>query len=337
MTFQPSRQARRLGSTYLLVLATTLALVATTLRAQTTTGTDWPSAPIKFVVPFTAGGGGDTLARLYGQQIAKVMGANIVIENKPGAGGNIGTVAAAKAPADGNTVLFGTNGTMGTNLALYRNPGFTVNDFEPVGMFGVTSLVLVVDKDSPYRSVADIVNDAKKKGGKTFCANAGNGTASHLACTMLQQVAGIDIEHIALRGGAAAIVELRAGRVPFLIDVTPYLTPQIQSGALRALGVTAGQRLPNMPETPTLAESGLPGFELVAWDGLFAPKGTPADRLDKLYAAVNTTVSDPEFRKSMMERGTLLRQMPRKEFAEYVRKESVRMGALARKLGVTLD
>lgn len=298
---------------------------------------DWPNGPIKFVAPFSAGGGGDILTRLYGQQIGKVLGTTLVIENRPGAGGNIGTVSVARSAPDGNTVLFGTNGTMGTNLALYAKPGFTVADFDPVAIFGTTTLVLVVDKDSPLRSVADVIAETKKGGGKIICANAGNGTASHMACTMWQQLVGVDVEHLALRGGSSALVELRSGRIPFLIDVIPYLAPHIKAGAIRALAVTSAQRTPSFPDVPTIAESGLPGYELVTWDGLFAPKGTPAARLDKLHAAVDATVADPEFRKSMMEKGTLLRQMPRKEFAEYVQRESVRMGALARKLGVTLD
>lgn len=298
---------------------------------------EWPSSPITFIVPFNAGGGGDTMGRLYGQELAKAMGATVVVDNKPGAGGNIGTAAAARANPDGNTIVFGTNGTMGTNLALYKKPGYTVSDFEPVAMFGVTSLVLVVNKDSPYNSIADVVADAKQHPRQLMCANAGNGTASHLACTLLMQMTGVEMEHLPLRGGSSAIVELRAGRIPFLIDVTPYLVPQISSGAIRALGVTMGKRAPSMPQVPTFSESGVPGFELVAWDGIFAPKGTPADRLDKLHAGVEKAVNDPVFKKSMLDRGTQLTPMPRKEFADYVRRESVRMGEIARHAGISLD
>lgn len=297
----------------------------------------WPTAPITFVAPFSAGGGGDTLTRLYGQELGPVLNVPIVVDNRPGAGGNIGSAYVAKAAPDGQTVLFGTMGTMGTNHFLYKRTGFTINDLEPVALFGTTGLALVVSKDAPFKNVKELIAYGKQNPDKLTCASGGNGTASHLACAMLQQQAGIQVTHIPYKASSGAIVDMLAGRVSFFIDVTPVLTPQIKSGALRALAVSTKKRLPGFPAVPTLAESGLPNYEMFSWDGMFAPKGTPADRLDRLHQGMQAVLKKPEFKQRMLDRGVVLQPMSREEFSALVLREYARMGLVVKSLGVTVD
>lgn len=299
--------------------------------------TQWPTAPIVFVAPFSPGGGGDTMTRLYAHQLNLALNVPIIVDNKAGAGGNIGTAFVAKAAPDGQTVVFGTSGTMGTNHFLYKRTGYSISDFEPVAMFGMTGLVLVVAKDAPYKNLGDLIAFGKKNPGKLSCASGGNGTASHIACAMLQQQAGIEVEHIPYKGSSAGYMDVRTQRVSFFIDVTPPLTPQIKDGSLRALAVTMKKRIAALPEVPTFAESGLPDYELFAWDGMFAPKGTPAARLDRLHDGVQSAVRNPEFSKNMMERGTILQAMSREDFRALVRREYDRMGPIVKRLGVTID
>ena len=297
---------------------------------------DWPKGPITFVAPFSPGGGGDTLTRLFANEFSKVLGTTFIVENRAGAGGNIGTAWAAKAPADGNTIVFGTMGTMGTNHALYKKPGYSINDFEPVALMGTTALALAVAKDSPFHSVGDIIARAKQKPGEVTCASGGNGTVSHLACALLQQMTGAQFSHVPYKSSSAAYIDMMANRVSFMIDVMPPLAPQLNGGKLRAIAVSTKQPLAALPGTPTIAAT-VPGYEIFSWDGVFAPKGTPAARLDKLHDAVNKALAQPEFVQTMKERGYTLTPMSRQEFADFVKKEYVRMGDVVRKIGITLD
>jgi tripartite-type tricarboxylate transporter receptor subunit TctC len=319
------------GGALMFVAATTVGY------ASAAPSLDWPKGPITFIVPFSPGGGGDTLARLYGHQLNKNLGVPIIVDNRPGAGGNIGTGLAARAKPDANTVVFGTTGTMGTNHALYQKPGFAVDDFDPIAIFGKTPLAFVVSKNSPFRTVQDVISFAKKNPKKLTCASAGNGTISHIACAMFQQMANVEIEHIPYRSGSQAVIDLRSDRISLLIDVTPYLVPYIKENSIRALAVTLNKRTLTLPDTPTMIESGLPNYDLFTWDGIFTRRGAPTERLERLHTAVTTAVNDPDFRKTMADRGTILEVMSRKEFTELVKTEHVRMVAFTKKLGVTID
>jgi tripartite-type tricarboxylate transporter receptor subunit TctC len=320
-----------------IVVALTAALAAPAVCSQPISSVqDWPKNPITFVAPFSPGGGGDTLTRLFADQFAKGLGVTVIVENRAGAGGNIGTASVARAVPDGQTVVFGTMGTMGTNHALYKKPGYSIDDFEPVVLFGSTALALVVSPSSSIRNVGDIVSQARQQPGKLSCASGGNGTVSHLACAMLQEMTGIDVNHVPYKASPAAYVDLMADRVSFMIDVVPPLVPQIGGGKLRAVAVSTKQRIPALPDTPTISET-LPGYEIASWDGMFAPKGTPAERLDRLHDAVTKALTNPEFRQTMSGRGYTLTAMPRKEFADFVRKEHARMGGFVRNMGISLD
>lgn len=326
--------ARPIGSA---VFAMTAAgLTATAFGQPAARPADWPREPITFVAPFSPGGGGDTLTRTFANQIAKVLGTTVIVDNRPGAGGNIGTASVARAVPDGQTVVFGTMGTMGTNHALYKKPGYSIDDFEPVAMFGSTALALVVGSNSALRTVGDVVSHAKQHPGKLSCASGGNGTVSHVACALLQQMTGIEFNHVPYKASSAAYVDLMADRVSFMIDVMPSLAPQISGGKLRALAVSTKQRIPALPETPTIADT-VPGYEIFSWDGMFAPKGTPAERLDRLHGAVGKALSNPEFVQTMSGRGYTLTVMPRREFADFVRREHARVGGVVRKTGISLD
>ncbi len=314
-----------------------LALSAALAPALAAPTDSWPTTPITFIAPFSAGGGGDTLTRLYGLQLSQILNVPVVVENRPGAGGNIGTASAAKAAPDGQTVVFGTMGTMGTNHFLYKRTGYAINDFEPVALFGTTGLALVVAKESPFKDAQELLAFGRKNPGRLSCASGGNGTASHLACAMLQQQAGIDVTHIPYKASSAAIVDVLSQRVSFFIDVTPVLTPQIKDGALRALAVSTKKRLPALPAIPTLAESGLANYEMFSWDGMFAPKGTPPERLDRLHEAMQSVLKNPEFNQRMTERGVVLQSMSREDFSALVQREYTRMGSVVKQLGVTVD
>jgi tripartite-type tricarboxylate transporter receptor subunit TctC len=297
---------------------------------------DWPKEPITFVAPFSPGGGGDTLARTFAGQFAAGLGITVIVENRPGAGGNVGTASVARAPADGQTLVFGTMGTMGTNHALYKKTGYSISDFEPVAMFGSTALVLVVGPNSAFRTVNELVDQGRRHPGELTCASGGNGTVSHVACALLQQMTGVEFNHVPYKASSAAYIDLMGDRVSFMIDVVPPLVPQISSGKLRAVAVSMKQRIPALPEVPPVAET-VQGFEVYSWDGMFAPKGTTPERLDRLHGAVSAALTNPEFVKTMSSRGYTLTVMPRREFAEFVRKEHVRMRAVVRKMGISLD
>jgi len=297
----------------------------------------WPQRPITMIVPFVAGGGGDTLARLYAREMEGKIRQPIIIDNRAGAGGNIGTAAAARATPDGHTVVFGTNGTMATNHWLYKSVGYSPDDFEPIARFSVISMVMFVSPDSRFNSAKELIEYARQHPRELTCASAGNGTASHMACGLLQHMAKVEFTHVPYRGGAPASTDVRSGRVSFMIDVAPYLVPLAKSKQIKVLAVSTPQRIPALPDVPTIAESGVPGYELFAWDGLFAPKGTPADRLDRLHQAVNEVLKDPAFDRTMQERGSINSPMSRSEFAQFVRKEYELHGEIVKFTGARID
>ena len=260
--------ARRLAGALLLVAAALLPGVG---HAQ------YPDKAIRLVVPFPAGGGADNLARIIMPRVAQSLGKPIVIDNRPGAGGNVGAEIVARATPDGYTLLYGTNGTHSINQALYGNLPFDpVKDFAPVSRMTLIAALLFVHPAVPAQSVQELIRYARAHPGQVNFASAGNGTTSHLAGELFRTMAGIDIVHVPYRGGAAAAADVMGGQVTMMIDVMPNAYPIVKGGRVRGLAVTTAQRSPSAPELPTIAESGLPGFEVSAWDGILAPAGTPA-------------------------------------------------------------
>lgn len=322
--------SRRLA---LLALALPLAFLALEAAAS-----DYPLKPIKVVVPFPPGGGGDNQARLVLTRAARELGQPIVFENIAGAGGNVGAQQAARAGADGYTLLYGTNGTHGINHALYKNPGFNpLKDFEPVSRLTSIPALLVTRSDAPAQNVADLIQRMKQKPGATTFASAGNGTTSHLAGEMLKSTAQVDAVHVPYKGGAAGIVDLLAGRVDFMIDVMPNTAPQVRGGRLKALAITSTRRAASFPDVPTMAEAGVAGFQVTAWDALFAPAGTPRAVVDKLNAAVNKALADPQLREQLASRGSEATPSTPDELGRFVASEMERWGAAVKRSGAAVD
>lgn len=299
---------------------------------------DYPSKPVKLIVPFPPGGGGDTLARLVMNRVARELGQPLVVENVPGAGGNVGAQAAVRAAPDGYTLFYGTNGTQAINQALYKNPGFDPRkDFEPVSRFTRIGAIVAVRPGLPVNTMGELLQLARSQPGKLNFASAGNGTTSHLAGEILKAQAGIDVVHVPYKGGAAAMTDLIGGRVDFMIDVVPNTGPQVRGGRIRGLAVSTAQRLESFPELPTVAESGVAGFDVSAWDGLFVPARTPRAIVDKLNAAVRKALADPELRAALVSRASEPSPTSPEELARFVASEIDRWGGAVKRSGAQLD
>ena len=298
----------------------------------------YPDRPVVVVVPFPPGGGGDTLARTVMPRISQELGQPIVIENKPGAGGNIGSAGVARATPDGYVLLYGTNGTHAINQTLYRNPGFDAGkDFTPVSRLTEIPAVLVVNPVLlPVKSVPELVAYLKANPGKVSFASAGNGTTSHLAGVMFATLAGVDIQHVPYQGGAQAITDVMGGQVAMMIDVMPNVYPHIKSGKVRALAISTAARSPAAPELPTIAEA-IPGFEVSAWDAVFAPPGTPKAVVDKLNAAIRKALDDPAIKDALLTRGTVTVPGTPDELARFVASENARWSKVVKQIGAQVD
>ncbi len=313
-------------------VAAALALAAAPARA------DYPDRPIHLVVPFPAGGGADVLARTIMPRVARELNATIVIENRPGAGGNVGAEYVARAAPDGYTLLYGTNGTHAINKSLYANIPFDpVRDFAPVSRMTQIAALVVVYPGLPVATVGELVAYAKANPGKVFFASAGNGTTSHLAGELFKTVAQVDVVHTPYRGGALAAGDVVGGHVALMIDVMPNVLPLAKGGKLRALAVTTAARVPAAPEIPTVAESGLPGFEVSAWDGVLAPAGTPPAVIDRLNAAIRAALADPEVRDALVARGAQPVPGTPEAFARHIAAESEKWARVVRQSGAKVD
>jgi tripartite-type tricarboxylate transporter receptor subunit TctC len=252
----------------------------------------YPSKPIRIIVIVAPGGSADAVARLVGEQLSARFGQPVVVENRPGAGGNVATQAVKAAPADGYTLLFTANNHT-INPALFANAGYVVEDFVPVAQLMEGPSVIVVGPDSPYRSLGDLLGAAKSKPGQIAYGSAGIGLPSHVAGEVMQRASGTELVHVAYRGSGPSLVDAMGGQVPVVISSLVAAAPHLQSGKLRALAVTSAKRWPAMPEIPAASEFGMPGYQHMTWLALFARKGTPADVVDKLNSEVRAVLADP--------------------------------------------
>ena len=299
---------------------------------------NWPAKPIRTVVPFPAGGGTDIVARSVTQKIAGSTKWTFVIEKKPGAGGNLGIDTAAKAQADGYTLVIGQTSNLAINPTLYSKlPYDPVKDLTPIGLIGNAPLVLVVATDSPFKTLADVVRAAKAQPGTINYATSGNGTVAHLATELLQKEAAIKLTHIPYRGATQGINDLIGGQVQLYMSSVPTLIGQIKSGKLRALAVTAALRTDDLPQTPTIAESGYKGFEAVTWFGLLGPAKLPAAVVSSANAELNKALNSSDLRKKLEDQGLNVTPSSSEEFGKLIRQDIAKWAAVVRDSGAKVD
>jgi tripartite-type tricarboxylate transporter receptor subunit TctC len=318
-----------------LACAASLCLVGSAAHAQPATA--FPGKPMHIVVTFTPGGAPDILARLIGERLTAAWGQPVLIDNKPGAGGNTGADSVAKAPPDGLTIVVGTVGTHAINGALYaKMPYDMVKDFAPITLLATTPNLLVINNDVPAKTLAEFIALGKRDGKMTF-ASSGSGTSIHVSGELFKTMTGIDMTHIPYKGRATAIPDLLGGRVTMMFDNMPSSLPLVQEGKLRALGVTSAKRSAAAPEIPTIAEQGLPGFEAVSWFALFAPAGTPRPIVDKLQGEVKKILTAPEVAKKLAEIGLEAVGSGADELAAYQRAEIAKWAKVVKDSGAKVE
>ena len=310
-----------------------LALASPLVLAQKT----WPSKPLRWIVTYPAGGGQDFLARHLSVQMGKQLGQPIVVENRPGAAGIIGTDAVSKMPADGYTLLTGDNGAMVFNTALYRRLPYSPDDFTPLGFMAGFPLILVVNADSPFTSVRQWLAAVKRSPGAYSYASPGAGSPHHLAMELIKERTGSYIVHVPYRGTAAAILDVISGQVPMMVVDTAGGLAQIRAGKLRALAVLSPRRIAQLPNVPTLAESGVPNFEAVAWQGLFVSKGTPADIVALLSAEMQKAIVEPEVKARLEDFGLEVTPSSGPQMASLIEREKKFWHKLIRDRKLSLD
>jgi tripartite-type tricarboxylate transporter receptor subunit TctC len=321
------------------VMALAAAVVASVVASPAGAQADYPSRPITIVVPFTAGGATDLLARMVAEQLKSGLGATVVVENKPGAASTVGGSYVAKAAPDGYTLLMATSTTLAISKALYKKlPYDPVADFTPITLVAAVPFSLVVNPSLPVGSLKEFIAYAKSKPGELTFGSSGNGSPHHLGAEMLKTAAGLDIRHVAYRGSVPAMQDVIGGHIPFMfVDLLPAL-PHIREGKLKVLGVTTPSRVAAAPDIPTLAEAGLPGYELVAWQGVVAPAGVPRAIVDRLASQIGALMSAPETRKKLTE--IALEPLPAStpdSFAAFVKSEVERWAPIVKASSAVLE
>lgn len=313
-------------------LTITALLVATAAAAQT-----WPSKPVKVLVAFTAGGTTDILARAVGQQLQERLKQPFVVENKPGAGGNTGTELAARSPADGYTLIVNSVGPIAVNPTLYKKLNINpLTDLVPIVQIAEVPNVLVVHPSVPAKTVEEFIAHAKANAGKLNYGSTGIGTSSHLSGYILGKRAGVDVVHVPYKG-ADALRDLLAGRIQFMFATIPSVKQHIDAGSLRAVAVSSLKRSRSMPDVPTVAERGFPGFEAGSWFGFFAPKGTPPEVLATLNKAVNEIIEVPAFAAQMIKEGADPAGGSPQDFAAFVQREFEKWRVVVRESGAVVE
>ena len=324
---------RRVGLACMTLVAATCAAPMAWAQA------DYPSRPISFVVPYPPGGAADVFARQLAGRLAEHLGQPVVVENRAGANGNLGSAAVVKAPADGYTLLLGTASTVAINPHLYgRNmPYDTERDLQPVAATHAMANVLVVNLATPYKTVQDVVAAAKARPGALAYASAGNGNTMHLAGEQFGTMAGISLLHVPYKGGPPALNDVLAGQVPMMFNNLPAVVPMVKAGKLRALAVASSRRSPLLPEVPTMDEAGLKGYVSTVWNGVFMRAGTPRPMVDRISREIITVLAAADFKRSLEEQGYELIPAGPDEFAALIKSELPRWGAVVQRSGAKID
>jgi tripartite-type tricarboxylate transporter receptor subunit TctC len=314
-----------------------LALIAST-ACTASFGQAWPSKPIRLVVPFPAGGGTDIIGREVTQKVTEATKWPFIIDNKPGSGGAIGLDNVAKSPADGHNLVLGQTSNLAINPSLYKKlPYDPVKDLTPISMVASSPMALVVATDSPYKSIADVVSAAKAKPGTINFATSGNGTVAHLATELFQKQAGIKMVHIPYKGATMGINDVIGGQVQIYVSSIPTLIGHIKSGKLRALAVTSLKRVDDIPQTPTIAESGYKNFEAVTWFGILGPAKLPKEVVVKLNAEINKALQNADLQKKLSDQGADVAGSTPEQFAKLISGEMSRWGTVVKESGATID
>jgi len=326
-------------ATFLKTLTATAIGVASLAAVPAFAQEAYPSKPIRFIVPYPPGGPTDLMARLLQTELQSRLGQTVVVDNRAGAGGNVGSNEVAKiAPADGHTLLLAASGPMAVNNNLFRSMPFnSLTDLAPVIQISSFPLVLEVNPSLGVKSVKELVAMAKSKKPELSFASAGNGTPQHLAGELFNTQMGVKMTHIPYRGAGPALNDLLGGQVNVMFDILGSSLPHIQGGKLTALAVTSTKRSPLLPNVPTMAEAGFPGYEFTGWHGIAVRAGTPPAIIDKLNSTLNAIFKTPEFRKKWEALGTPVVAGTAAQFSGLIRTETVRLGKLVRESGVTVD
>ncbi|QOF81985.1 tripartite tricarboxylate transporter substrate binding protein [Variovorax sp. 38R] len=321
-------------------VAATAAVAAAMLLAPSPASAQaaYPSRAIKLIVPFPAGGGTDLIAREVANKVAVANGWSIIIDNKPGSGGNLGVDAAAKSTPDGYTLVLGQTSNLAINPTLYpKLPYNPEKDLTPIVTVASAPLALVVAADSPYKTLADVVAAAKAKPEALNYASSGSGTVAHLATELLQKTAGVKFTHVPYKGAAQGSTDLIGGQIQMYMSSVPTLIGYVKNGKMRVLAVTSAKRTADLPAVPTVAESGFKGFEAVTWFGIAGPDGVPKDVVVKVNGAFNKALQDPEVKKKLASQGADALGGTPEQFAKLIRDDIVRWAPIVKESGAKVD
>jgi tripartite-type tricarboxylate transporter receptor subunit TctC len=298
----------------------------------------WPTKPVHIIVSFGSGGTADILARMIGERLAPLLGQPVVVENRPGVGGHLGARAVARAEPDGYSLLMSGSPTHSVGPHLFKQLGYDpMRDVPPVAMVAAAPNLLVVNSSLPVRSLDDLIRLAREKPGQLTYSSAGNGTSGHLAAELLKNMARVDMLHVPYKSGPEAVTGVLSGDVSFIFFTVPSVLPQVEAGKLRALAITSAVRSALVPNVPTVAELGFPGFEALAWFALFAPRETPKAIVAKLSADIEKIVNLPDVRNKMIQLGAEPSYMNPEQVASFVSVESPKWGQVIRAAGVTAE
>lgn len=321
----PFTRRHLLGTATLAVLAPASAAVAQA----------YPSRPIRFIVPFAAGAGVlDIMARIVGQHLGTATGQQVMIDNRPGAGGNVGAEVAAKATPDGYTMLMGAVALVVSPYLYAKLPFDPLADLVPVTQVNSAPLMLIVHPSLPVKSVAELIAYAKARPGQLNYGSGGVGSTPFLATELFKSMAGINVVHVPYRGGAPALADLVAGQLSFMIENVPGSLPLVRDGKLRALAITSRQRLALVPDLPTMEEAGVPGYEMIGWNGIFVPKGTPSEIVTRLNAELVKVLRSAEVGEQLAKLGAVPVGDSPEQFGAFVKAESARWGKIIKDLGI---
>jgi tripartite-type tricarboxylate transporter receptor subunit TctC len=314
-------------------------LVAVCLAVSTSTwGQGYPTKPVRLIVAFPAGGGSDIVGRIVAQNLSERLGQQVYVENRAGAGGSIGTGAAVAADPDGYTMVLGGTSEIAVNPFIYTKLGYdTVKDLTPIGLVGTTPMVVVVPSELPAKTINDLVAMAKSKPGQVNVGSAGNGSFTHLAAELFRSMNGLKWTHVPYKGATPALNDLASGRVQAMFSTVPAAMALIKANRIRPIAVSTGSRAATLPDVPTVIESGITGYDVQFWYGVFVPAATPADIVNKLSEAVAQSAKDASVIESLAKQGVIASNMNRQQFADYVKAEVERWGKVVKESGAKVD